>query len=236
MAPVPHERRADAPVGPGDDFQLVAIGTRKIYPTPSVVVVDLAGTMVERIGPMVEGTLHDAIEDGVEIGLADQEGVVLLDDETFSAESAPPASALSAHSLPRRACAALGLAPRDRSASAGKVAGGHRRRQRTVAAHPRPTLATNPWARDEGPRPDRSCGPIAVPPRAQHRFAVGWRARFQRVQQQQPPPRRLPPRLTGMGFPTWSFSRRTPLASAIGRAFSAACSTRRLHGFRGRSF
>ena len=79
-----------------------------------------------------------------------------IDRAARTALGAPPASPLSAHSLPRRACAALGLAPRDRSASAGKLGGAHCRDGSEPALlirgqRTRPTRGQG----DEGPHPDR---------------------------------------------------------------------------------
>ena len=79
-----------------------------------------------------------------------------IDRAARTALGAPPASPLSAHSLPRRARAALDVAPRGRPASAGKLGGSHRRdgsepSLRTRGQRTRPTREQG----DEGPHPDR---------------------------------------------------------------------------------
>jgi hypothetical protein len=58
-----------------------------------------------------------------------------VDRAARTALGGPPASALSAHALPRSARAALGVAPRDRSASAGELGGGPGRRDGHESRH-----------------------------------------------------------------------------------------------------
>src|SRR6516225_4391857 len=68
---------AAAAVGPGDHFEIVAVRIAKIDAASAIVVVDLAGPAAPWISPVVEAAILDATEDGVEVSLADQEGVVL---------------------------------------------------------------------------------------------------------------------------------------------------------------
>jgi hypothetical protein len=83
-----------APVGSGDDFQVVAIGVGKVDTAPAITVVDLAGTVAHGVGPVLEAAFADAAEDGVEIGLTDQEGVVLRPDRTFGIGEVAPRQCL----------------------------------------------------------------------------------------------------------------------------------------------
>ena len=108
--------------------------------------------------------------------------------------------------------------------------------QQTVAAHLRVADAINPWGSGgrSAPRPTRvRTQNRGAPPRPPTARVV---RSILACRQQQPSLRRLPSRTIVVGLPMSSFSPRTLLASAIGRAFSVGCSTRRLHGFRGRSF
>src|ERR1700722_15294870 len=72
-----------APVGPGDNFQVMAIGVGEVNAPPAVVAVDLARAVAHRVGPVLKPSLADAAENGVKISLADQEGVVLRADRAF---------------------------------------------------------------------------------------------------------------------------------------------------------
>ena len=55
----------------------MAIGVIEIDAAAAVVSVDLAGALLERIGPVRQATCANAPEDAVEIFLVDQESVVL---------------------------------------------------------------------------------------------------------------------------------------------------------------
>src|ERR1700719_4267354 len=72
-----------APVGPRDNFQVMAIGVGEVDTPPAVVVVDLARAVVHRVGPVFKPSLADAAENSVKIRLADQECVVLWADRAF---------------------------------------------------------------------------------------------------------------------------------------------------------
>ncbi len=72
-----------APVGPGDNFQVMAIGVGEVDTPPAIVVVDLARAVAHRVGPVFKPSLADAAENSVKIRLADQEGVVLWADRAF---------------------------------------------------------------------------------------------------------------------------------------------------------
>ena len=72
-----------APVGPGDNFQVMAIGVGEVDTPPAVVVVDLARAVAHRVGPVFKPSLADAAENSVKIRIADQEGVVLWADRAF---------------------------------------------------------------------------------------------------------------------------------------------------------
>ena len=58
----------------------MVIGVLEIDAASAVVSVDLAGALLERIGPVREGTRANAPEDLVEISLVDQERVMLRND------------------------------------------------------------------------------------------------------------------------------------------------------------
>src|ERR1700719_2970173 len=72
-----------APVGPRDNFQVMAIGVGEVDTPPAVVVVDLARAVAHRVGPVFKPSLADAVENSVKIRLADQERVVLWADRAF---------------------------------------------------------------------------------------------------------------------------------------------------------
>src|SRR5258706_12458748 len=72
-----------APVGPGDNFQVMAIGVGEVNTPPAVVVVDLARAAAHRVGPVFKPPLANSPENRVKIHLADQEGVVLWADRAF---------------------------------------------------------------------------------------------------------------------------------------------------------
>jgi len=61
----------------------MAVRIGKVYTTPAIVVIDLAGMTAHRISPMVDATFVDSAENGVEICLADQEGIMLRSDWAF---------------------------------------------------------------------------------------------------------------------------------------------------------
>src|ERR1019366_8086582 len=71
------------PVGPGDNFQVMAVGVGEVDTPPAVVVVDLARAVAHRVGPVFKPSRANAAENNVKIRLADQEGVVLWTDRTF---------------------------------------------------------------------------------------------------------------------------------------------------------
>src|SRR5713101_1917275 len=58
-----------APVGPGDNFQVMAIGVGEVDTPPAVVVVDLARLVAHRVGPVFKPSLADAAENSVKIRL-----------------------------------------------------------------------------------------------------------------------------------------------------------------------
>jgi hypothetical protein len=74
---------ATASVWARDHFQIVAIGVWKIDPASAVVMIDLAGAAMPRVGPVLETLLPDAAEDGIEISLGNQESVVLWLDRSL---------------------------------------------------------------------------------------------------------------------------------------------------------
>src|ERR1700679_3834253 len=73
----PYRSTATAPVWARDHFQIVAVGVGKIDPASAVVTIDLAGSATPRIGPILETLRTDAVEDGIEFSLGNQESVVL---------------------------------------------------------------------------------------------------------------------------------------------------------------
>ncbi len=73
-----------APIGPRYHFHVVAVGIGEVD-APAIVVVDFAGAASHRIGPVCKTLRADAADDGIEIGVVDQEGVVLRLDRSFSA-------------------------------------------------------------------------------------------------------------------------------------------------------
>src|SRR6202030_2654487 len=72
-----------APVGPGDNFQVMAIGVGEVDTPRAAVIVDLARAVAHRVGPVLKPSPADAAENSVKIRLADQEGVVLWADRAF---------------------------------------------------------------------------------------------------------------------------------------------------------
>src|SRR5262249_62265254 len=58
----------------------MAVGVTEVETSTALVVVDLRGTLLERVGPVLEPTRADAPEDRIEVSLVDQEGVVLGND------------------------------------------------------------------------------------------------------------------------------------------------------------
>jgi hypothetical protein len=68
-------------------FQIVAVRVGKVDPASTVVMIDLARAAMPRIGPVLDTLLLDATEDSIEIGLGNQECVVLrLDGSIGSRE------------------------------------------------------------------------------------------------------------------------------------------------------
>jgi hypothetical protein len=63
-----------------DHFQLVAVGAEKVDLAPATDVIDLAGAMSRRVGPMVQPPLADAAEDSVEVRHAGQKRTALWSD------------------------------------------------------------------------------------------------------------------------------------------------------------
>src|ERR1700723_1478945 len=74
---------AAAPVWARDHFQIVAVGVGKIYPASAVVMIDLARAGTPGVRPVLETLPSDAAEDGIEIRLGNQEGVVLWLDRSI---------------------------------------------------------------------------------------------------------------------------------------------------------
>src|SRR5712675_669738 len=72
-----------APVGPGDNFQGMAIGVGEVDTPPAAVMVDLARAVAHRVGPVFKPSFADAAENSVKIRIADQEGVVLWADRAL---------------------------------------------------------------------------------------------------------------------------------------------------------
>src|SRR5262249_35148737 len=61
-------------------LQEMAVGVVEVDTAPAFVVVDVARTVLEGVGPVLERTGPDACEDRIEVFLVDQEGVVLGHD------------------------------------------------------------------------------------------------------------------------------------------------------------
>ena len=55
----------------------MAVGVGKVDPASAVVMIDLTRAATPRIGPVLDALLLDATEDSIEIGLGNQECVVL---------------------------------------------------------------------------------------------------------------------------------------------------------------
>src|SRR4026207_2421691 len=66
-----------AAVRPGNDLQQVAIRVFPVQAAPAVVGVELTWTPPERVCPVSQSALFDPREDVVEIGLFDEECIVL---------------------------------------------------------------------------------------------------------------------------------------------------------------
>src|SRR5260370_40757226 len=79
----PCRSTATAPVWARDHFQIVAVGVGKIDPASAVVMIDLARAGTPRVRPVLETLLTYAAEDGIEISLGNQEGVVLWLDRSI---------------------------------------------------------------------------------------------------------------------------------------------------------
>ena len=113
---------------------------------------------------------------------------------------------------------------------------------RTVAAHLRlrPVHGIDPWASGRGLALERlaAVAMASDPSAAPRRSRAPRRRRASRLpsRRHRQPFRRRPSRPVAADCPMSSVSHRTPSVSAIGRAFSAACSTRRLHVCRGLCF
>jgi sirohydrochlorin cobaltochelatase len=69
-----------AAVGDGDDLEQVAVGILPVDPSAAVVGVDLAGPPSPGVRPVREPAPPDPPEDRIEVGLVDEERVVLRDD------------------------------------------------------------------------------------------------------------------------------------------------------------
>src|SRR5690606_22852489 len=69
--------RGAAAVRPRDDLEVVAVRIVPVDASSAVVAVDLAGSLVHRICPVVEPVLAYPREDRVEVGFFDEKGVVL---------------------------------------------------------------------------------------------------------------------------------------------------------------
>src|SRR5690554_5105550 len=67
---------AAAPVGSGDDLEVVPVGIEEVHAPAAVVVVDLACTLASGIGPVLHLAIGNPAEDPVEVVLAHEEGVV----------------------------------------------------------------------------------------------------------------------------------------------------------------
>ena len=76
-SPSSRARSAPAAVRHREDLQDVPVGVVPVEPATAVLVVDLAGLPVERVGPVRQAALLDAAVDGVELLLGDQERIVL---------------------------------------------------------------------------------------------------------------------------------------------------------------
>src|SRR3990170_5121924 len=70
-------RLLPAAVRPGDDLEQVPARVLEVHAAPAEVGVDLALLLPARVGPVGEAARLDAAEDLVELGLADEKGVVL---------------------------------------------------------------------------------------------------------------------------------------------------------------
>ena len=64
-------------VRPRNDLQQVTVGIFEVHAAAAVVVVDLASTGLAGVSPVVETARTDAAEDLIELGFADQKGVML---------------------------------------------------------------------------------------------------------------------------------------------------------------
>jgi hypothetical protein len=60
-------------VGSGDDFEQVTVRIFEVDAAATVVVVDLSGSLQERVGPVREPSLADAPEHAVEVVFPDEE-------------------------------------------------------------------------------------------------------------------------------------------------------------------
>src|SRR5437762_7764588 len=72
--------RSPATVRTRQNLEQMAIRVDEVEASSALVVVDLAGTLLEGIGPVLECASADAREDRIEVVLVDQEGVVLGND------------------------------------------------------------------------------------------------------------------------------------------------------------
>src|SRR6516165_8830513 len=72
--------RGTAAVGAGQDLQQVPVGVLEVQAAAAVAVVDDLAPGPAGIGPVGQALLAEAVEGGVEFGLADQERVVLRGD------------------------------------------------------------------------------------------------------------------------------------------------------------
>src|SRR5580698_8504005 len=79
----PCRSTASATIRTRDHFQIVAVRVGEIDPASAVVMVDLARAGTPRVRPELQTLLTDAAEDGIEIGLGNQESVVLRLDRSI---------------------------------------------------------------------------------------------------------------------------------------------------------
>src|SRR5688500_13105291 len=76
-----------AAVGTGEDLEEMPARVLEVNAPAAEVMIDLARLLLPRIGPVLEAPLLDASEDGVELGLAHEEGVMLhLDVHAIAAQ------------------------------------------------------------------------------------------------------------------------------------------------------
>src|SRR4029077_10789667 len=69
---------------PREDLEKMSVRVLEIEAAPAVAPIDLAGTVLRRIGPILQSALPNASESGIEFPFADQESVVLHRDVALS--------------------------------------------------------------------------------------------------------------------------------------------------------